>query len=370
MLINCYSFEQKVFSYQRKENKIGLKKHIIKYKENYYYKLFQVTMPKKMYSPFISDFNENNVLRTTLSLYNSSNMNNHKVDKITFKQKDYGYANKMILYIYDLANDLNINNFILEDLDIGYLIDIEIKLRNLYFNNLSLSDFIKSQIFIQLCLTFIYRKDIYKENVNLYLNLYSNDIDYIPEIINFDNLLESERILNNIINYENNNKSIIPSDLFWALSLQEELFIKGYYYDNELINSMIKSYIDIKYDDNIFDYGYRSNKNLKIKKIIDISQNVILKNLFNQNNIILKHFKLILLDKKQGKHLMNYLINTLGYEKIKEMYIENCIIKNTFIENIVDIYLSNIMDRRRGTIKDIRFVEVLIDEHTNNIYLK
>lgn len=51
-----------------------------------------------MYSPFISDFNENNVLRTTLSLYNSSNMNNHKyVDKITFKQKDYGYANKMIL---------------------------------------------------------------------------------------------------------------------------------------------------------------------------------------------------------------------------------------------------------------------------------
>lgn len=52
------------------------------------------------------------------------------------------------------------------------------------------------------------------------------------------------------------------------------------------------------------------------------------------------------------------------------MYIENCMIKNTFIENIVEIYLFNIMDRRRGPIKDIRFVEVLIDKHTNNIYLK
>lgn len=40
------------------------------------------------------------------------------------------------------------------------------------------------------------------------------------------------------------------------------------------------------------------------------------------------------------------------------------------MENIVDIYLSNIMDQRRGPIKDIRFSEVLIDENTNIIYLK
>lgn len=73
---------------------------------------------------------------------------------------------------------------------------------------------------------------------------------------------------------------------------------------------------------------------------------------------------MILLDKKQGKHLINYLINTLGYD------IENCKIKNSFIENIIDIYLYNIMDQKSGPIKDIRFVDVLIDENTNIIYLK
>lgn len=257
ILINCYSFEQTVFRYQKEDKKLEIKKHIIEYKENDYYKLFKITNQNKMYSPIILGFNVDNIHTSTRFLYNSSVQPKELAEKITFKIKDYGYPNKMVLYIYDLSKDLNINDFILDKLDIQYLIDIEIKLRNLYFNNLSLSDFIKSQIFIQLCLTFIHRR-------NLYINPYSNNIGYIHEIINFDNVLESERVLKNIINYENNNESILPSDLFWALNVQKERFTKGYYYENELINSMLKNYINIKHDNNIFDYGNRLNTNLKI----------------------------------------------------------------------------------------------------------
>ena len=47
---------------------------------------------------------------------------------------------------------------------------------------------------------------------------------------------------------------------------------------------------------------------LKTIQIINIPKNVIIDNLFKQNNTILKHFKLMLLDKKQGKHIIKYLI--------------------------------------------------------------
>lgn len=315
-------------------------------------------------------------------IYDSKDEENQQIiEDILFKRSDYGYSNKLFIYLYDLAKELNIDDFIIEKLDIEdkydieYLIELEIKMRNLYFNSSSLDKFIKSQMFMQLCLTLIYRKDIYKYKEDIFSHLKQIEKtknNYIYEILNFNNILESERILKDIINYDNN-KRVIPSDLFWALNIQKEK-IWGRISDDgdELINnnSLLKSYINIKNDNNIFDYQEKSNKNLKRIKIINISKNVIINNLFKQDNTILNHFKLILLDKKQGKNILNYLINTLSYEKIKEIYIENCTIKNYFIENIVDIYLSNIIDQKRNPIKDISSLEVLFDEDTNLIYLK
>lgn len=372
MLINCYSFEQTVFTELINENKIEYKKHKINYKENINYKLLKmISGGNEIRNPIIYNSNEKLYDWTIGVSPIYDNIDNEKqqiFEDILFKISDYGYHNKLFIYLYNLAEDLKINDFTIEKLyiedkyDIEYLVELEIKMRNSYFNNSSLDQFMKSQMFMQLCLTIIYRKDLYKDNMFLYLKQIPNTKEnYINEILNFNNIVESERILNDIINYDSY-KNVVPSDLFWALNIQKEKISNIISDDeDELINNnlLLKSYINIKYDDNIFDYGNSSNKNLKNKKIIDISPNVILDNLFKHDNIILKHFKLILLDKKRGKNLMNYLINTLGYEEIKKKYIENCKIKNIFMENIVDIYLSNIMDQRRGPIKDIRFSEVL-----------
>lgn len=374
MLVYCYSLDQIIFS----ENNLEYKKYTISYKENDNYKLLKmISGEKEIRSPIIYSFYE----KTSDWVISGPPIYDSKDEDISFKRSDYGYPNKLLIYLYDLADELNINDFIIEKLDIDdkydieYLIELEIKMRNSYFNSSSLDRFIKSQMFMQLCLTLIYRKDIYKYKEDIFLHLKKIEkpkSDYIHEIINFNNILESERILKDIINYDNN-KSVIPSDLFWALNIQEERILSRISDDeDELIknNSLLKSYINIKYDNNIFDYGEKSNKNLKTIKIINISKNVIINNLFKHNNTILKHFKLILLDKRQGKHLMNYLINTLSYEKIKEIYIENCTIKNSFIESIIDIYLSNIIYQKSGPIKDISFSDVLFDEDTNIIYLK
>lgn len=374
MLLYCYSLDQIIFS----ENNLEYKKNTISYKENDNYKLLKmISGENEIRSPIIYSFYE----KTSDWLISGPPIYDSKDDYISFKRSDYGYPNKLLIYLYDLADDLNIYDFIIEKLniddkyDIEYLIELEIKMRNSYFNSSSLDRFIKSQMFMQLCLTHIYRKDIYKYKEDIFLHLKKIETpksDYIHEIINFNNILESERILKDIINYDNN-KSVIPSDLFWALNIQEERILNRISDDdNELIknNSLLKSYINIKYNNNIFDYGEKTNKNLKTIQIINIPKNVIIDNLFKQNNTILKHFKLMLLDKKQGKHIIKYLINILGYENIKEIYLENCIIKNIFIENIIDIYLSNILDPKNGPIKDISFSEVLFDENTNIIYLK
>lgn len=378
----------------------------INYKKSQTYELFKlinhtkdIIVPNIIgeydYDKLISKEHEiNNKYESTyMTLTNKDE--NGKWERFILKIRDYGYTTQTITYLYEIAKYFEIHDFSLSKISEKYIMDITLKLNEKIFSKseeTTLYMFAISQLFFQILITTLLRKNIYIKEIYYYNDVKNNSSkniqDVIQSIINIEKKSDknAEIILNKFVNGEN----IIISDVFWALDkLQNEKF--HYIFHKDLFEDIPFYSVEIKhilsenalnflkdYNNSLYNNEYiikkNKNNNLKKKNIKEISIKNIIDNVFYRKNVVFTHFKYFELcnyntNIEYQSKIILYLIKEIGIDEIKKLYLNNITLKNNLLEYIVNLLLekyNNIVDINQYSKFDK--LNLFIDEKTFNIY--